>query len=65
MKQASVRYLVSVGPEFLLQTIQEQLEKGGPIIRSMLVVAAWCRYLELAGIPGYSYDIQDSMSDVL
>ena len=52
-------------PKFLLPTINEQLERGGPILRGTLVVAAWCRYLELAGTPGHNYEIQDKMRVVL
>jgi mannitol 2-dehydrogenase len=52
-------------PKFLLPTIKEQLARGGPILRSTLVVAAWSRYLELAVSPGYPYEIEDKMKDVL
>lgn len=52
-------------PRFLLPTIREQLERGGPVKRSTMIVAAWCRYLELAGTPGHEYKIQDNMSVVL
>jgi mannitol-1-phosphate/altronate dehydrogenase len=30
-----------------------------------VIVAAWCRYLELAGTPGYNFEIQDKMGVVL
>jgi mannitol 2-dehydrogenase len=52
-------------PKFLLPTIKEQLESGGPIKRGALIVAAWCRYLEMAGTPGHNYEIQDKMGVVL
>jgi mannitol 2-dehydrogenase len=52
-------------PKFLIPTLQEQLERGGPITRGTLIVAAWCCYLELAGTQGYSYKIQDKMGAVL
>ncbi len=52
-------------PKFLLPTITEQLEKGGPFQRGALVVASWCRYLELAGTPGYAYEVEDQLADVL
>jgi len=52
-------------PKFLLPTIREQLERGGPVKRGTMIVAAWCRYLELAGTPGHEYEIQDNMRDVL
>jgi mannitol 2-dehydrogenase len=52
-------------PKFLLPTIKEQLKSGGQIKRSTLIVAAWCRYLELAGTTGYNYKIVDKMGAVL
>ena len=52
-------------PKFLLPTIKEQLERGGPIKRGTMIVAAWCRDLELAGTPGHNYEIQDKMGVVL
>ena len=52
-------------PKFLLPTVKEQLERGGQIKRSALVVAAWSRCLELAGTPGYHYQIEDKMGPVL
>jgi mannitol 2-dehydrogenase len=52
-------------PKFLLPTIKEQLERGGQIKWSAMVVAAWSRYLELAGTPGYHYQIEDKMGTVL
>jgi mannitol 2-dehydrogenase len=52
-------------PKFLIPTIQEQLEKEGPIKRGALVIAAWCRYLELAGTKGHNYEIQDQLAPLL
>jgi mannitol 2-dehydrogenase len=52
-------------PKFLLPTIKEQLKRGGEIKRSVVVIAAWCRYLELAGTKGHDYEIEDKMGDVL
>jgi mannitol 2-dehydrogenase len=52
-------------PKFLLPTIKEQLKRGGEIKRSVVVIAAWCRYLELAGTQGHDYDIEDKMGVVL
>jgi len=52
-------------PRFVLPTIRENLEKGGDIKHATAIVAAWCRYLELAGTPGYTYEIQDSLKDQL
>jgi mannitol 2-dehydrogenase len=52
-------------PKFLLPTINEHLQGGGPIKRGTLVVAAWCRYLELAGDPDFNLNVQDKAGDVL
>jgi mannitol 2-dehydrogenase len=52
-------------PKFLLPTIREQLGKGGQIKRGALIVAAWCRYLELAGTQGHKWEIVDKMGIVL
>jgi mannitol 2-dehydrogenase len=52
-------------PKFLIPTIKEQLLKGGPVKIGILVLAAWCMYLELAGSPGYDYEIADEMQIVL
>ena len=52
-------------PVFVLPTIREQLERGGDIKRGTLIVAAWCRYLELSGTLGHPWEIQDAMKDVL
>jgi len=52
-------------PKFVLPTISENLESGGDISRTTAIVAAWCRYLELAGTPGHTYEVQDSMKDLL
>ena len=52
-------------PRFLLPTITEQLEMGGPVMIGTLIIAAWCRYSELAGTPGYTFEINDGMRDTL
>jgi mannitol 2-dehydrogenase len=52
-------------PKFLLPTIKEQLGRGGEIKRSVVVIAGWCRYLELAGTTGHDYNIEDRMGVVL
>jgi mannitol 2-dehydrogenase len=52
-------------PKFVLPAIKEQLERGGPIKRGALIVAAWCSYLEQAGISGNDWEIQDKMGAVL
>jgi mannitol 2-dehydrogenase len=52
-------------PKFLLPTLREQLKRGGSIKYSVLVIACWCRYLELTGTPDFDYEIQDPMKDEL
>jgi len=52
-------------PKFLIPTIKEQLFIGGPIESGTIVLAAWCRYLELAGSAGYNYEVSDEMERVL
>jgi mannitol 2-dehydrogenase len=52
-------------PKFVLPTIRENLENGGVIKHAAAIIAAWCRYLELAGTPGHTYDVQDSMKEML
>jgi mannitol 2-dehydrogenase len=52
-------------PKFVLPTIRENLESGGEIKHAAVIIAAWCRYLELAGTPGHTYEVQDGMKDVL
>ena len=52
-------------PKFLIPTIREQLERGGPIKCGALIVASWCRYLELAGTEGYDYEIRDAIKELL
>lgn len=42
-----------------------QLESGGEIKRSAVVIAASFRYMELAGTAGYDYQIEDKMAAVL
>jgi mannitol 2-dehydrogenase len=52
-------------PKFVLPTIRENLESGGGIKYAAAIIASWCRYLELAGTPGHTYEVQDSMKDLL
>ena len=52
-------------PKFLLPTIQEQLAKGVTLKRAALILAAWCHYLEIAGLPAYNFDVQDDMKKTL
>ncbi len=46
-------------PKFLLPVIREQLRCGGPIDRSVLVIAAWARFLEGTDENGARIDITD------
>jgi mannitol 2-dehydrogenase len=52
-------------PKFVLPTIRENLETGGEIKHGVAIIAAWCRYLELAGTPGHTYEIQDAQKEML
>ena len=52
-------------PKFLLPTIHEQIEAGGPTERSVLVIAAWCRYAEGFDEAGNKYQVEDEMKDIL
>ncbi len=52
-------------PKFVLPTIRENLEKGAEIKRATTIIAAWCWYLELAGTTGHTWDIEDSMKELL
>ena len=52
-------------PKFLIPTILEQLERGGPVSCGALIIAAWCRYLELAGTKEHTYAIHDQMAPLL
>jgi len=52
-------------PKFIIPTIKEQMEIGGPITKGTFILASWCRYLELAGTSGYDYEVADEMQIVL
>ena len=52
-------------PKFLLPTIREQLKAGGPVNRSALVIAAWCRYSEGFDEAGKKYPVEDDMKVIL
>ncbi len=52
-------------PKFLLPVIRDQLERGGPIGRSALVLAAWSRFLEGRADDGTELEPVDSrLSDL-
>ena len=52
-------------PKFIIPTIKEQLERGGSVLRSAIVIAAWCHYLERSGTSGNNYEIQDKNKEIL
>jgi mannitol 2-dehydrogenase len=52
-------------PKFLLPTIREQLERGGSLECSALIIAAWCRNLELTKSTGDESGIKDTMKEIL
>lgn len=52
-------------PKFIIPTLLEQLEDGGEIRKCVLMIASWCRYLELVGTEGCEFEVQDEMSSVL
>jgi mannitol 2-dehydrogenase len=52
-------------PKFLLPVIREQLARGGPITRSVAVVASWARYAEGVDEQGEPIDVVDQLRDRL
>jgi mannitol 2-dehydrogenase len=52
-------------PKFLIPTIQDQLDRGGPIQLGVVILASWCRFLELYNTIGYEYEVRDVMRDEL
>jgi mannitol 2-dehydrogenase len=52
-------------PKFLIPTIKEQLERGGPVKCSALIIATWCRTLELPGTSSSEPEVLDVMGDTL
>ncbi|WP_316813259.1 mannitol dehydrogenase family protein [Pedobacter heparinus] len=52
-------------PKFIIPTLLEQLENGGEIRKCVLMIASWCRYLELADTEGYADEVQDEMRSTL
>ncbi len=52
-------------PKFIIPTIEEQMAMEGSIQYGAMIIALWCRYLELAGTPGNNYEIQDAISEAL
>jgi mannitol 2-dehydrogenase len=52
-------------PKFILPSIQEQLERGGPIRRLTLCVASWIRFLNAKDEQGEEIPIADPQADRL
>ena len=52
-------------PKFVLPSINEQLERGGPIRRLTLCVASWCRFLSGVDEQGAEIPIQDPQAERL
>ena len=49
-------------PKFLLPVVREQLAAGGPVIRSVAVVASWARYAEGTDEAGRQHEIDDVLA---
>ena len=52
-------------PKFLIPTIEEQLERNGPVKCGALIIASWCRSLEQQGNGGSGPEVRDKMGDLL
>ena len=52
-------------PKWLVPVIRAQLERGGPVRRSALVVAAWARYAEGVDEDGQPIEIVDRRKDAV
>jgi mannitol 2-dehydrogenase len=52
-------------PKWLIPVVRDQLEAGGSVHRSALVVAAWARYAEGTDEQGEEIEIVDSRKDAL
>ncbi len=52
-------------PKFILPSIREQLQRGGPTKRLSLVVASWCRYAAGTDEGGKPIVIEDPMAETL
>lgn len=52
-------------PKFILPTIREQLQRGGPTKRASLVIASWCRAMAGTDDQGADIVVQDTMAGVL
>ena len=52
-------------PKWLVPVIRHQLETGGPVLRSTLVVASWARYAEAVDEQGRPIEVVDRLRDQL
>ena len=52
-------------PKFILPTIREQLQRGGPTRRASLVIASWCRAMAGTDDQGAKIEVLDPMAGVL
>ena len=52
-------------PKFILGSLRDKLQQGGPIDYLSLTVAAWCRYLNGSDDQGRPITIDDPMADLL
>jgi mannitol 2-dehydrogenase len=52
-------------PKWLLPVVRAQLDAGGPVTRSALVVAAWARYAEGVDEDGEPIDIVDNRKEAV
>jgi mannitol 2-dehydrogenase len=52
-------------PKFILPTVREQLQRGGPTRRASLVIASWCRAMAGADDQGAKIEILDPMAGTL
>ncbi len=52
-------------PKFLLPTVREQLQRGGPTRRLSLAIASWCRAMAGTDDRGARIEVPDPMADLL
>ncbi len=52
-------------PKFILPTVREQLQRGGPTKRASLVIASWCRAMAGTDDQGSKIEVMDPMAGVL
>ena len=52
-------------PKFVLGSLRDKLQQGGPVEYMSLTVAAWFRYLNGQDDQGHPISIDDPMADIL